>query len=172
MCCITRVEGLPPFDILLTMLQVGGFERQYRDNDNYWQREFTPKQILTIEASDETPLVVVNRKITVSVTQATNEMTFSLVPSISNHTEEHHRMAGIMPCVVNQLCAVIGEKANSTIFQMSLRGDCQDEGHARLLGAYPEFPIQFENMCLGFRTVLEHGVMQEWDEEPIPRREI
>jgi hypothetical protein len=84
-----------------------------------------------------------------------------LWPPISDHSMEQHTKAGYAASVLFKVAMTLGERGRYEITQMNLVGKCLYDNHdkpTRQLAAYPERPLLFQNLCLGFRTVLGRGI--------------
>ncbi len=96
-----------------------------------------------------------------------DSITFALQPSITTHNQADHDInaarAGNASEDPIETARVLAEKGNGTILQLSLVGYClQEAGGAQLtLARYPEQPLLWEHLCLGFRQTLMRGVPQE-----------
>ncbi len=90
-------------------------------------------------------------------------ITFALQPSITTHHQADHDINAARAGIMFETARVLAEKGNGTILQLSLVGYClQEAGGAQLtLAHYPDQPLMWEHLCLGFRQTLMRGVPQE-----------
>ena len=101
-----------------------------------------------------------------------NSLQFRLEPAIGTHSEEEHRVNAPLAAIMYKVAMTLAERSGGSIEQQALVNECFFENGRRMervLAVYPEQPLVFENLCLGFRTALMRGASQpgEEDEEPI-----
>ena len=105
----------------------------------------------------------VDRSLTVTYLATNGQINLSLHPPIGPHTVEDHRTNALGGGIMFKLLMTLGEQLGADVTQDSLVGECRIEsGDQRIaLASYPEQPLMFENLCLGFRQTLMQGVEQE-----------
>ena len=87
-------------------------------------------------------------------------MNFGFNPSIGGHSLGEHKNAGQIASILFKVMMVLGERGGGLITQTNLMGPCLQEGPYRVLAEYPDHPLMYENLCLGFRADLLNGVEQ------------
>ena len=137
MCCKSLVLPVP--DEWPAILTIAGFT----PDDGRWHREVGGSQIY---CSDNTGI----------------SLAFSLSPTIGSHSLGEHQVNAAAAAVLFKTLMTLAERVDGEIIQSSLVGDCATENgtSSRILAQYPRTPLRFENLCLGFRTVLLKGVGQ------------
>lgn len=86
-----------------------------------------------------------------------------LNPSIGEHSPENHAANAVSAAIMLKTAMTLAERIDGSVTQGSLVGVCKKENGGnsqRLLGAYPEQPVLWENLCVGFREVLGGGIPQ------------
>lgn len=75
----------------------------------------------------------------------------SISPAVSHF--DHHHTKRMAAGVYFEIAAKYAEKVNGEITQLSVVAGCKDvlEPHNHVSAAYPDFPLTFETVCLGFR---------------------
>ena len=86
-----------------------------------------------------------------------DELSLSIQPVISSY--EHHFGKRLAVGVCFEIAAKYAEKVGGEIYQLSNIGLCKADGLDRhLLASYPSMPLQFSQICPGFKAELLRGV--------------
>ena len=147
MCCSTRIAPIPP-DWRL-MLGLAGFQQTEDTFTERWQR---------IEGEGS-----IQAAYTAAGPNIEEFLTFSLRPAIASHSQELHDVNGARAAILFETVRALAEKSAGTILQLSLVGKCAIEagGNQLTLAVYPDKPLLWEHLCLGFRQTLSRGIPQE-----------
>lgn len=131
MCCRTRVLPYEP-EIAAAMLAVGLFQVTGKDT---WRR------------------LVPEEETHVSAYAAFDGLVFSLSPAVSSLEGHHHKR--IAASIMYEMAVRISEKIGGVIQQEGINVPaCMEAGHSvRVLASYPSKPLDYGNLCLGWRGV-------------------
>ncbi len=94
-------------------------------------------------------------------------LALSISPTISMMS--HHSFKRLAASVYFEIAARYAEKVDGTITQLSNIGACIEDGVSmKVLGEYPDHPMDMSKICRGFIEVLNGGHIHDEDaEEPI-----
>jgi hypothetical protein len=89
-------------------------------------------------------------------------LAFTLHPSIGSHLPDDHERNATSAAILFKVLMTLAEQAEGQVLQQTLVGECRRESGRgeRVLASYPSQPLRWENLCVGFRTVLLRGVSQ------------
>lgn len=104
---------------------------------------------------------------TVTATIQDDALHLQISPSISMMS--HHSNKRLAASVYFEIAAKYAEKVNGTVTQLSNIGACIEDGvSAKVLAQYPDMPLDWTKICVGFAEVLAGGhIHDEGAEEPI-----
>jgi len=137
-CCRMSVQPLVP-EIAVAILTVG---------------QFKPNGILTAEGlpiswrreiPEEGAAVMAN----IGNGEA---LELSIDPAIS--ILAHHAGKRITAGVYFEIAAKYAEKVNGVVIQKATVASCVVDGKELVLASYPEMPLSFARVCIGFRQVI------------------
>jgi len=149
MCCRMTIEPCIP-DVARMVLRVGQFEA--RDG-------IDPEEAYGYQR------LILDEGAAVHATITDKHLELSISPAISSDLQHHgkRRTAG----VYFEIAARYAEKVNGIITQHSNVGSCITDGvRMRPLASYPEVPLQFDQVCIGFRREF---MTLPWEEEDAPQ---
>lgn len=142
MCCQTIVEPVD-LGITIALLEVGQFERISKTSDLYWKRE------LGRDEHERTMAV----KATIELNpDGTALLKLYVEPSITEYA--HHQSRRVQASTALEIAARVAERVGAEIKQLANVTGCADNGlKQHTLASYPEVPLQYANLCAGFRDV-------------------
>lgn len=103
----------------------------------------------------------------VTATIQADALHLQINPSISMMA--HHSDKRLAAGVYFEIAARYAEKTDGKITQMSNIGACIEDGISqKVLAVYPDHPLDFNKICVGFQEVLSGGhIHEDYDSEPI-----
>ncbi len=126
-------------EVAEAILALGQFTQAdaYPGSPSMWTREVR---------DDDGQLVTVRAQV------VGDKLNLSLMPTITEANARHGRVSG---GVYMEIACRVAEKCNSTIVQASNIGECIENGtRMKLLAEYPETPLQWDKVCLGFQRAI------------------
>ncbi len=149
MCCQMSVTPLD-VDIACALLAVGQFEpinRVQSGNMLYWKREL---------GRDEHQRVMAVKATIERNPDGTGLLRLYIEPSITSY--EQHAGRRLQAATALEIAARYAEKVAGEITELANVTGCSDNGvRAHKLAAYPEIPLQYNNLCAGYRELFVCG---------------
>ncbi len=147
MCCRLTITPCDP-DIARTILLVG---------------MFTP----VFEGGNEFGRSIPEEGTRVTATIQADALHLQINPTISMMS--HHSDKRIAASVYFEIAARYAEKVDGTVTQLSNIGACIADGVSqKVLAQYPDHPLDWSRICVGFAEVLAGGhIHDDYEGEPI-----
>ena len=143
MCCRTLIRPIDA-EVARAVLLIGMFTQVY-------------------EGSNEYSRSIPEEGTRVTATIQEDALHLQISPTIS--LMSHHSDKRLAASVYFEIAAKYAEKTNGTITQMSNIGACIEDGvSAKVLARYPDEPLDWDKICVGFAEVLAGGHIHEDDE--------
>jgi hypothetical protein len=137
-CCRLSIRPLDP-EIARTVLLVGLFTPQ---NDRTFQR------------------MISEEGTSVTATINADHLSLAITPAVTQMAEHSHKR--LAASVYFEIAARYSEKVDGKITQHSNIGQCiQDGVTEKVLAEYPEHPLDWQRICIGFAEVLAGGHIHE-----------
>jgi hypothetical protein len=143
MCCRMTVTPIDP-EVAHTLLLVGMFTQTYEGGSVY--ERSIPEEGTRVTATIQS-----------------DALHLQITPSIS--TMAHHSGKRLAASVYFEIAAKYAEHVDGKVTQLSNIGACVEDGvSAKVLAQYPEHPMDWQKICVGFAEVLAGGHIHD-DEE-------
>jgi len=141
------VKPIDP-EIARAVLLVGQFTQQFEGMDTYSRS--IPEEGASVTATIQA-----------------DALALQINPTISMMS--HHSDKRIAASVYFELAAKYAEKVDGTVTQLSNIGACVEDGISmKVLAQYPEHPLDWAKICVGFAEVLAGGhIHDDYESEPI-----
>lgn len=144
MCCRISIRPLDP-EIARTVLLVGLFKPL---NERTFER------------------MIPEEGTSVTATINPDYLSLSITPAVTQMSEHSHKR--LAASVYFEIAARYAEKVDGKITQHSNIGACiADKVTEKVLATYPNQPLDWERICVGFAEVLAGGHIHEDHDDPI-----
>lgn len=96
-----------------------------------------------------------------------DSLSLAISPTVTSMAEHSHKR--LAASVYFEIAARVAEKTDGKITQHSNIGQCVQDGVTqKVLAQYPQHPLDWQKICVGFAEVLAGGhIHEDYDSEPI-----
>lgn len=139
MCCRVTLSPTPSADDMDDYMQIAGFAKYGTDRYPFWER------------------VIAEEWTQIAVHLLGDKVVIDLHPVVREYRE--HADKRLAASLMMQTAALIAERTGATIWQEANVMGCVTPEHpsTAVVAVYPEKPLLFENLCLGWKEVLMQG---------------